>query len=68
MDDKEDKAQERPEEPVVLMGGMAFTLSEALDAENRPEVMAKIEAWLAKKEKAHDRARKRKGRPRLRRK
>jgi len=30
--------------------------------------MAKIEAWLDKKEKAHDQARKRKGRPRLRRK
>lgn len=68
MDNKEDKPQERPEEPVVLMGGMAFTLSEVLDADNRPEVMAKIEAWLAKKEKAHDQARKRKSRPRLRRK
>jgi hypothetical protein len=68
MDNKEDKPQERPKEPVVLMGGMAFTLSEALDAENRPEVMAKIEAWLAKKEKAHYQARKRKRRPRIRRK
>lgn len=67
MDDKEDKPQEQPREPIVLMGGMAFTLSEALDAENRPEVMARIEAWLAKKEKAFQQAQKRKSRPRLRR-
>jgi len=64
----QDKPHERPEAPIVLMGGMAFTLAELLDAENRPEVMAKIEAWLAKKEKAYDQAQKRKRRPRSRRK
>jgi len=71
----QDKPHERPEGPIVLMGGMAFTLSELLDlptgqagAENRPEVMAKVEAWLDKKEKAFDQAQKRKRRPRLRRK
>jgi len=47
---------------------MAFSRAEVLDAENHPEVIAMIEAWLAKKEKPYDQAQKRKRRPRLRRK
>ena len=61
-------AQDKPQAPIVIIGGMAFTLAEMLDAENRPEVMAKIEAWLAKKEKAFDQAQKRKRRTPRRRK
>jgi len=56
------KPHERPEGPIVLMGGMAFTLAEMLEAENNPEVMAQIQAWLDKKEKAFDQAQKRKRR------
>lgn len=65
-----DKPHQQPHQtPIVLMGGMAFSLAELLDlpagqegAENNPEVMAKIQAWLDKKEKAHDQAQKRKRR------
>ena len=57
---------EEPIEPTVMIGRMAFKLSEVLDADNRPEVKQKIEEWLAKKEKAYHLAQKRKGRPRLR--
>jgi len=64
----QDKPQQQPQAPIVLMGGMAFTLAELLDAENRPEVMAKIQAWLDKKEKAFDQAQKRKRRTPRRRK
>jgi len=64
----QDEPHERPEGPIVLMGGRAFTLAELLDAENRPDVMAKIEAWLDKKEKAFDQAQKRKRRTPRRRK
>ncbi len=62
MDNKEDKPNQQPQAPIVLMGGMAFSLAELLEAENNPEVMAKIQAWLDKKEKAHDQAQKRKRR------
>jgi hypothetical protein len=68
MDNNEDKTQQQPQAPIVIMGGRAFSLADMLDAENNPEVMAHIEAWLAKKEKAFDQAQKRKGRPRIRRK
>ncbi|MDQ3101861.1 MAG: hypothetical protein M3R08_10780 [Bacteroidota bacterium] len=68
MDNKQDKPHEQPQAPIVLMGGMAFTLAELLEAENNPEVMAKIQAWLDKKDKAHEQAQKRKRRTPRRRK
>lgn len=52
-----------PEEkinPIVIMGkGMAFQLSDILDMDNKPEVKAAIDEWLAKKQKAFERAEKR---------
>lgn len=66
MDTKEDQPQQQPNDPVLLMGGMAYTIDEVLDAKNRPDVMAKMDAWLARKENAFLRAetRKRRTRPR----
>ena len=58
---KNKKSEER-EEPIVLMGDTAFTLSELLDMDNKPEVKAKVEEWVAKKEKAFERAEKRRNR------
>ena len=43
--------------PVVIMGNKAFKLSDFSD--NNPDVMAEINQWAAKKEKALERADKR---------
>lgn len=51
--------------PVVIMGNKAFTLSNFSD--NNPEVMVAINEWAAKKEKALERAEKRKLKNRLKR-
>jgi len=51
--------------PVIIMGNKAFTLSDFSD--NNPEVIAAINEWSAKKEKALERAEKRKLKNRIKR-
>lgn len=58
MDNNKDKPEEKIN-PVVIMGNMALKLSDILD-ENNTEAQEKIQAWLDKKEKAFERAEKRK--------
>ncbi|MDT8412575.1 MAG: hypothetical protein RQ875_08955 [Vicingaceae bacterium] len=61
------KKTEEELNPIIIMGNMAFQLSDLLDMDNKPEVKAKIDEWLAKKEKAFERAEKRKLKNRIKR-
>lgn len=56
--------EKEPINPTVIMGGAAFKLSDLLD-ENNTEVKAQVDQWLAKKEKAFDKAQKAKARKRI---
>jgi len=44
--------------PVIIMGNKAFTFDDFLD--NNPQIIAAINDWAAKKEKALEKAEKRK--------
>jgi len=59
------KKTEEEINPVIIMGNKAFTLSDFSD--NNPEVIAAINEWSAKKEKALERAEKRKLKNRIKR-
>jgi hypothetical protein len=64
MENNNKKAKEELN-PVIIMGNKAFTLSDFSD--NNTEVMVAINEWAAKKEKALERAEKRKLKNRTRR-
>jgi len=52
------KKTEQELNPVIIMGNKAFTFSDFLD--NNPDVIAAINEWAAKKEKAFEKAENRK--------
>jgi hypothetical protein len=61
--DNEKQPEKQIINPTVIIGNTAFKVSDILD-ENNTEVKAKLDEWMAKKEKAFERAEKAKQRKR----